>query len=122
MTSLDNDDETKQYFEKNKYFGLDPAQVHFVMQGLVPSVVPQDGRIKQDPKNPYKVIMGAHGHGDIHKLMYDNGHSELLKREGRYAVFVQDTNPSATNAVLPMLSESIKKRYVMNFMGVARDA
>lgn len=120
MTSEDNHEITLEYLEENNYFGLQKDQVVLMPQDVVPAIVPKTGKMVRDPKNKYKLKMGPHGHGDIHQLMYREGYTRELQREGRYVVFQQDTNPQGLLATPAALARSIENRLDFNFITVSR--
>lgn len=61
MTSPENDAQTRQHFEENAYFGLNPAHVRFFQQGQMPAV----DRTTGDPlfAGPAKLALSPDGHG-----------------------------------------------------------
>ncbi len=60
MTSRANDDQTRSFFEQRAFFGLDPEQVHFFMQGELPSLTPAGGFILARDGG---LFMNPDGHG-----------------------------------------------------------
>ncbi len=61
MTSPENDEATRIYFEEHGFFGLDPAQVRFFRQGQMPAV----DRITGEPlfSAPDRLALSPDGHG-----------------------------------------------------------
>jgi len=60
MTSPQNDDSTRAFFDANGYFGLKADRVHFFRQGVMPAFTP-DGRILMDQK--HRIAFSPDGHG-----------------------------------------------------------
>lgn len=60
MTSPANDEETRQYFAKNDYFGLKSTQVRFFVQGVMPAFG-SDGKILLGEK--HRLALSPDGHG-----------------------------------------------------------
>ena len=61
MTSPDNDEETRDFFQQRRFFGLDPLQVSFFVQGSFPFL---DVRGKLFLKTPSQVAAGGAGNGN----------------------------------------------------------
>ncbi len=60
MTSPANDEETRAFFESNRFFGLLPGQVHFFTQGTMPAVG-LEGKILLASK--HEIARSPDGHG-----------------------------------------------------------
>lgn len=69
MTSGPTITQTKEYFEANSYFGLDPKNVVMFEQGLLPCF-DFEGRIILDSKN--KIALSPDGNGGIYKALHSN--------------------------------------------------
>lgn len=65
MTSPENDRETRDFFKQNNFFGLEPFQVSFFIQGTLPFL---DANGKLFLKTPWEINLGADGNG--HSLLY----------------------------------------------------
>lgn len=61
MTSPDNDEETRDFFQQRHFFGLAPSQVSFFVQGSLPFL---DAQGKLFLKTPSQVATGADGNGN----------------------------------------------------------
>ena len=70
MTSKDNDIETKEFFEKNDYFGIPSENILFFIQGEFP-LTRANGEVVLD-KNGHEVT-AANGNGGIFKALEDEG-------------------------------------------------
>ena len=79
MTSIDNDEETRRYFDSCGYFGLDNRHVHFFSQGMLPSLTP-DGRLVL--KDETHFFTNPDGHGGSLKALHDSGILGRLIEEG----------------------------------------
>mmetsp|Transcript_240 Transcript_240/g.317 ORF Transcript_240/g.317 Transcript_240/m.317 type:complete len:523 (-) Transcript_240:14-1582(-) len=71
MTSPMNHEITKQYFETNQYFGLNPDDVYFFSQGVLPCLSLSSGKILMETK--FKCAMAPDGNGGIYNAMSSNG-------------------------------------------------
>lgn len=60
MTSPDNDAQTRSFFHENGFFGLEQAQVYFLVQGTMPAVDPE-GRILLASRG--RLALSPDGHG-----------------------------------------------------------
>lgn len=91
MTSETNDEQTKQFFRDNDYFGLAPDDVQCVMQDMLPAV-DLSGKIILDAKN--HVFMSPTGHGAALWTLYDRGALDDMKSRGiQYIFHFQVDNP-----------------------------
>ncbi len=79
MTSPFTYDETKEYFEQNKYFGLDSSHVLFFNQDKMPCLT-LDGKIILESKS--KVASGPNGNGGVYQALERNGILDHMKQHG----------------------------------------
>lgn len=79
MTSQINDQATRECFESNHYFGLDPEQVVLFTQGLMPAV-DSGGKILLSA--PHEIAMSPDGHGGSLRALVRSGAIETMKRAG----------------------------------------
>ena len=79
MTSEENDEVTKKYFEDNNYFGYRKEYVRFFKQGQLP-LTDFEGKILLQEKG--KIYKAANGNGGIFKALEDNGIIKELKSKG----------------------------------------
>ena len=91
MTSTQNDEATQTFFEENQFFGLNPEQVHFFKQGMMPAV-DKDGKILLSAKG--QIAMSPDGHGGSIRAMVRSGQVERLLAKGVDTVsYFQVDNP-----------------------------
>lgn len=91
MTSHINDAETRAFFKENSFFGLNPENVIFFTQGLMPAV-DKSGKIILAEKA--KVAMTPDGHGGCLRAMVKSGAISRLKTMGiKYLSYFQVDNP-----------------------------
>ena len=79
MTSEKNDEDTREFFEEQKYFGYNPEYVHFFVQDMAPAVDP-DGRILLEEKG--RIATSPNGNGGWFSSMAKAGLLGFLQREG----------------------------------------
>jgi UDP-N-acetylglucosamine/UDP-N-acetylgalactosamine diphosphorylase len=92
MTSPTNDAETRAYFVSNKYFGLAPEQVMFFVQGTMPAVDIETGKVLLAEKG--EVFASPNGHGGTLLAMRDQGVlADMAKRGCDLAFYFQVDNP-----------------------------
>lgn len=83
MTSVDNHQDTIDFFEKNNNFGV--KSVIFFKQNMLPMVC-VDGKIIVDENGFIK--FGADGHGGVFKALHENKIIDLLEKQGvKYLFF-----------------------------------
>jgi UDP-N-acetylglucosamine/UDP-N-acetylgalactosamine diphosphorylase len=70
MTSTINHDDTVAFFERHGWFGLDPAEVHFFSQGLMPAV-DGEGRILMSGRG--EMALSPDGHGGSLRALVRSG-------------------------------------------------
>ena len=79
MTSHANHAATEAYFSERRFFGLDPARVHFFRQGRMPAV-DFGGKILLESRAA--VAMSPDGHGGSLRALQRSGALDLMKSEG----------------------------------------
>ena len=84
MTSEENHDATKDFFEKNNFFGYNPEIVRFFPQGMIP-LIDFEGKILVDK---YKIAKGPDGNGGIFSQLKKSGNLKWLKEMNIRKVFI----------------------------------
>ena len=79
MTSETNDTATRSFFEEHRFFNLDPADVMFFKQGMLPALT-EDGKLILD--EPGHIFMGPDGHGGMLDAMQARGVMQDLAERG----------------------------------------
>lgn len=99
MTSRENNKETVEFFEKNKYFGYE-KNIHFFTQGELPMVdtegkilIGEDGFIKE----------AADGHGGVYESLVKSGMTEKMRQLGVEWVFIGGVDNCLVKMVDPVL-------------------
>jgi UDP-N-acetylglucosamine/UDP-N-acetylgalactosamine diphosphorylase len=93
MTSAANDADTRAAFEEAGYFGLDPGQVFFLQQGMLPAVDP-GGRILLARR--HELALSPDGHGGCFRALLQSGALADMARRGIEEIFYfQVDNPLA---------------------------
>ncbi len=91
MTSPANDVVTRAFFRQHKYFGLEPEDVFFLVQGQMPSF-DFDGKILLAEKD--RLALSPNGHGGSLQAMRDSGAlDDMAKRGIEYISYFQVDNP-----------------------------
>ena len=101
MTSRENNEETVNFFEKNKYFGYQKDKnIFFFIQGELPMVdtegkilIGEDGLIKQ----------AADGHGGIYESLVKSGMTEKMRQLDIEWVFIGGVDNCLVKMVDPVL-------------------
>ncbi len=92
MTSPENDEQTKQFFAEHAYFGSAPADVVFFVQGTMPAIDRQTGKLLLAAKD--QLAVSPNGHGGALQALADGGCLEALARRGvRHLFYFQVDNP-----------------------------
>jgi UDP-N-acetylglucosamine/UDP-N-acetylgalactosamine diphosphorylase len=79
MTSHANHAATEAFFAERRFFGLDPARVHFFRQGRMPAV-DFSGRILLEARDA--IAMSPDGHGGSLRALHRSGSLDLMRSEG----------------------------------------
>jgi len=91
MTSHANHAATEAFFAGSRFFGLDPARVHFFRQGRMPAV-DFEGRILLESRG--SIAMSPDGHGGSLRALRRSGALDLMRSEGVDTVsYFQVDNP-----------------------------
>jgi UDP-N-acetylglucosamine/UDP-N-acetylgalactosamine diphosphorylase len=90
MTSEANDAATREFFEENGYFELDPADVYFFKQDMMPAL-DFDGRLILDAKDHIFTSPNGHG-GSITSLKRSGALADLQGRGIKHIFYFQVDN------------------------------
>ena len=91
MTSEGNDEDTRVFFEANRYFGLNPERVKFFIQGTLPAFLP-NGQIVLEA--PDKLFAAPDGHGGILSALERRGMlADMKARKLTTLYYFQVDNP-----------------------------
>jgi len=121
MTSDETDELTRDFLQRNKFFGLEKTQVSYVKQDSVPALEDVNATLHLDSKQ--QIVLKPHGHGDVHALLVKHKILQRWKDEKRkWLVIFQDTNPLHFRCLTALLGVSKEKKLVMNSAAVPRKA
>ncbi len=92
MTSVTNNKQTIEFFEKNNYFNLDSDKVHFFLQiGDMPSV---DKHGKVLLKHKYEISCNPNGTAGIYASLVESGMIKNMEHHGiKYLSYFNVDNP-----------------------------
>ena len=122
MTSADTDAPTRALLAANGNFGMAEGQVVLLMQGKVPSIEDNDGRIALEASG-FQIQTKPHGHGDVHSLLHLSHTVKAWLKQGKKYMFIfQDTNAFALQSCLLGLGVSVQRGFDMNSVCVPRIA
>lgn len=101
MTSRENNKETLEFFEKNRFFGFKKDKnIFFFIQGELPMIdtegkilIGEDGLIKQ----------AADGHGGIYESLVKSGMTQKMRELGTKWVFIGGVDNCLVKMVDPVL-------------------
>ena len=96
MTSPANDAATRSIFERESFYGLDPADVFFFSQGMLPAL-DTEGRILFS--EPASLFLAPNGHGGCLLGLSSSGALDDMQRRGiEHVSYFQVDNPLARPA------------------------
>ena len=99
MTSETNDSATREFFRVLNFFGLDPKQVHFFIQRMLP-VIDLRGNLLMNSKS--SIIMSPNGHGGIITALKENGILGNIKERGIKNIFYHQVDNVLIKMVDPV--------------------
>ena len=85
MTSRENNNATKKFFEQNNYFNYSKSAVKFFIQGEIP-MIDKEGKVLLTENKLIK--QAANGHGGIFEALFKNGIVDDFKKKGVEWVFI----------------------------------
>lgn len=92
MTSPLNHGATVDFFDKHQHFGLDPRTIHFFIQGVMPSLDRESGRVLL--AGPDKIAFNPDGHGGTLRALAGSGLLAKLRAQGvGHLSYFQVDNP-----------------------------
>ncbi len=91
MTSVINDQATRDFFSQNSYFGLPADSVHFFTQGFMPAVG-YDGKLLMSSKSSLALSPDGHG-GTLLALRKNNMLEDMQQRGVEFLSYFQVDNP-----------------------------
>lgn len=113
MTSPDNDALTREFFVAKNFFGLDPAQVHFFVQGTMPAVEAATGKLLLATKS--SLALSPNGHGGAIEALARSGLLDSLEQRGvRHIFYFQVDNPLVKVADPVFLGQHIESQAEMS--------
>ena len=109
MTSTENDEATKKYFEEHNYFNYPKENIKFFLQGNLP-LITIDGELFL--REPYIVKEASNGNGDVFKAMQRAGIlDDMKKKKIKYISFGGIDNVLLKNVDPLFLGLMIDKDY-----------
>ncbi len=84
MTSETNNHATQAFFKENQFFRLDPQQISFFTQGMLPAV-DMHGNLLMSSKS--SIVMSPNGHGGTIIALNEKGILNDMKRRGVKEIF-----------------------------------
>jgi UDP-N-acetylglucosamine/UDP-N-acetylgalactosamine diphosphorylase len=91
MTSDVNDAPTRAFFAKHKFFGLEPANVIFFQQGMMPAFS-MDGKLLLAEKDSLALSPDGHG-GSLRALQRSGALADMRRRGVEHLSYFQVDNP-----------------------------
>lgn len=92
MTSPVNDQPTRDFFEDNNHFGLDPKHVMIFPQAMMPAVDMTTGQVLLNTRD--SMALSPNGHGGSLKALWTSGAIADMKQRGVEQVsYIQVDNP-----------------------------
>ncbi|MGH7493385.1 MAG: UTP--glucose-1-phosphate uridylyltransferase [bacterium] len=99
MTSVANDADTRGFFEKHRYFGLNPRNVFFFIQGMIPAIDVQ-GKIIMDAAD--HIFMNPDGHGGVLTALGKSGALADMRKRGIAEIFYFQVDNVLVNMCDPL--------------------
>ncbi|MBP3503094.1 MAG: UDPGP type 1 family protein [Clostridia bacterium] len=110
MTSKENNEQTKEFFEKNNYFNYNKDYIKFFEQGKLP-MCDEQGKILVNEKGIIKEA--SDGHGGIFQSMKRNSITEDMKQRGVEWAFIGPVDNVLVKMVDPILLGAVIDKKVL---------
>jgi UDP-N-acetylglucosamine/UDP-N-acetylgalactosamine diphosphorylase len=108
MTSPATDQETRQFYEANRYFGLPADEVFFFRQGTMPALDLATGKLLLE--SPGRLFVSPDGHGGTLTALSSSGLLDRLRNRGvKHLFYYQVDNPLIKIADPLFLGQHIAK-------------
>ncbi|MFA6290409.1 MAG: UDPGP type 1 family protein [Victivallales bacterium] len=91
MTGRANDSQTREFFQKNSFFGIQPSFVHFFTQGTMPAIG-LDGKLLLESKESLSLSPNGHG-GTLLALKLSGSIAQMRKLGIEHLSYFQVDNP-----------------------------
>ena len=127
MTSRENDEQTKRFFEDKNYFEYGKENFQFFKQGELP-MLSEDGKILLEEKGTIKEA--ADGHGGVFEALYKNNMYEDMKKKNIKMIFISGVDNVLAKLIDPVFigatiannkesaGKSVVKAYATEKVGV----
>lgn len=99
MTSKENNEQTVEFFKKNKYFGYE-KNIYFFVQGQLP-MLDTEGKILLGEDGLVK--LASDGHGGVYESLVKNGMIDKMKELGVEWIFIGGIDNCLVKMVDPVL-------------------
>jgi UDP-N-acetylglucosamine/UDP-N-acetylgalactosamine diphosphorylase len=99
MTSPQNDDETREIFARHGNFGLEADSIRIFVQGTMPAVDRETGRILLEA--PDRIATSPDGHGGLFPALARNGLLADMRRRGITTFFTFQVDNPLTRVARP---------------------
>ncbi len=127
MTSDATDTETREYFQREHYLGLDPGNVRIFKQGTMPAVDAASGKLLLAQKHSLALSPDGHG-GTVGALARHGCLGDAAARGIKHLAYFQVDNPLVTlcdptlighhlMSDSEMTTQVVRKRYPMEKVG-----
>lgn len=110
MTSIENNDDTINFFKQNNYFGLPKEKISFFSQGQLP-MVDFNGKILLESKG--RIKEAADGNGGIFEALYRNNILNRMKQDGIEWLGIGNVDNILLNLVDPILIGLAEEKNVL---------
>ena len=100
MTSTENDQVTRDFFEEHNYFDYPKEKIVFFVQDNMP-LLNEDGKVIINKQ--FEIKEASDGNGCIYKALKKNGLLDKMKQEGTEWIFVGSADNVLVHMVDPLL-------------------
>ncbi len=127
MTSENNDQETRKFFEQNRYFGYDESFIQFFKQTSMPAIT-GEGKIMLGSKS--EITFAPNGNGGVFEALHKSGMLADMQQRGMKWIFFNNIDNAlvrvadprfigfADSMDAPVSSKSIRRSYPDEKVGV----
>jgi UDP-N-acetylglucosamine/UDP-N-acetylgalactosamine diphosphorylase len=120
MTSSATHEETLDFFEQHRHFGLNRTDVFFFCQGTMPALDLATGKLLMEA--PHRLFLSPNGHGGTVLALADAGLFDTLQGRGiRHIFYFQVDNPLVRVADPLFLGHHVLQRAEVSSKAIAKN-
>lgn len=119
MNSFATEEKTKEHLKENAYFGMDPNNIHALVQRIAIRLTPE-GSVHRNQQE--KVDFYAPGHGDVLEVLHASKAFQTFKKQGGRIVWISNVDNLAAMVHPAILGAHLQTKHPVTVETVSRSA